>query len=115
MYTLHYIIPLIIFYFYRDKIMFWGLELINLIDLDHVYYRILGKVPWFGSACSHLGENCSFGFDPMHNIYAMIIFALASCLLLCENKKWKFAGWMALGGFLHLILDLMHMTIGFGI
>ena len=59
MFILHYIIPLIIFYFfknlfkifgarktikvfsgYRDRIMLWGLLVANLIDLDHIYCSV---------------------------------------------------------------------------
>ena len=68
MFLFHYILPLIIFYFYRDKIMLYGLLLGNLVDLDHVYYRIIGKVGWFESACPQLGMQCSFGFYPLHNL-----------------------------------------------
>ena len=71
-----YILPFIIYYFYRNKKMLWGLLLGNLIDLDHVYYRIIGKVEWFGSACQELGMQCSLGFYPLHTYPALIVFLL---------------------------------------
>ena len=115
MFLLHYIIPIAIFYFYRNKIMLFGLLLGNLIDLDHVYYRIIGKVGWFESACPHLGMQCSFGFYPMHNLASVIIFLLFSSLIFMKNKKIKFIGWLSFGAFLSLFLDYIHSIIGFGI
>ena len=115
MFLLHYIIPIVIFYFYRDKIMLLGLLLGNLIDLDHIYFRIIGKVGWFESACPHLGMQCSFGFYPLHNLTFAIVFLLFSPLLFVKNKKIKFIGWLSLGAFLNLLLDYIHLITRFGI
>ena len=124
MYLLHYIIPLIIFYFYRDKLMLWGLLLGNFVDLGHVYYRIIGKVGWFESACPQLGMQCSFGFYPFHNLGFAIAFLLFSGLIFIRGKKLKklkvlkilnFLGWLSLGAFMNLALDYIHLLSGFGI
>ena len=53
-------IPVVIFYYYRDKIMLFGLLVANLIDLDHIYCRIIGKVGWFESACGQIGKERLF-------------------------------------------------------
>jgi hypothetical protein len=95
--------------------MLWGLLLGNLIDLDHVYSRIIGKVGWFESACPQLGMQCSFGFYPLHNLTFAIIFLLISGMIFIKNKKLKFIGWLSLGAFLNLALDYIHLLIGFGI
>jgi hypothetical protein len=95
--------------------MLWGLLLGNLIDLDHIYFRIIGKVPWFKSACSNLGEQCSFGFYPLHSIYVLVVSLVLSLLILNKNKKIKFIGWLGLGIVIHLFLDYIHLIIGFGI
>ncbi len=112
---MHYLLPLVIFYFYRNKAMLWGLLLGNLIDLGHIYYRIIGRVPWFESACSHLGEQCSLNFYPLHNIYAVIFFLIFSGLILVKDKRIKFIGWLFFGAFLNLLLDYIHLITGFGI
>ena len=95
--------------------MVWGLLLGNLIDLDHVYYRLIGKVGWFESACEHFGQGCSLGFYPLHNLYLAPVFLLLGGLIFVKNKKVKFIGWLGLGAFIHLILDYIHLLIGFGI
>lgn len=115
MFLMHYLLPLVIFYFYRNKAMLWGLLLGNLIDLDHIYYRIIGKVPWFESACSHLGAQCSIGFYPLHNIYVGIFCLIFSGLVLFKDKRIKFIGLMFLGAFLNLLLDYIHLITGVGI
>ena len=115
MFLLHYILPLAIFYFYRDKMMLWGLLLANLIDLDHIYYRIIGKVGWFESACERFGLNCSIGFYPLHTWAIAFIGLFVTILILHKNKKLRFIGWIGLGIFIHMVLDLIHELIGFGI
>lgn len=132
MYFLHYIIPLVLFYFYRNKIMFWGLTLANLIDLDHVYYRIIGKVPWFGSACPNFWHGCtSLGVYPMHSFFSLILAALISIPFITseavlisqkkprsknlKNKVLIFVFWIGLGIIIHLGLDYLQKLIGFGI
>lgn len=131
MFTLHYIIPLIIFYFYRDKIILWGLFLGNLIDLDHIYYRLIGKVGWFESACPHLGMQCSFGNYPLHTLIVLVIsilIAAISFLILRMhvfskskkqkkegNKYYKLIFWIFVGVIIHFGLDYLHLLMGFGI
>jgi len=95
--------------------MLWGLLLGNLIDLDHIYYRIIGKVGWFESACPQIGMQCSFGFYPLHNWIAVIIFFIFSFLVFVKNKKIKFIGWLAIGALSNILLDYIHHLIGFGI
>jgi hypothetical protein len=115
MFLFHYILPLIIFYFYREKIIFFGLLLGNLVDLDHVYYRIIGKVEWFGSACAQLGDQCSWGTYPLHNWTFVIIFSIFSGLIFTKNKKLRFIGWLSIGALLNFALDYIHALTGFGI
>ncbi len=115
MFLFHYILPFIIFYFYRNKSALYGLLLGNLIDLDHIYYRLIGKVNWLESACQNLGEQCSIGFYPLHNTTLAIILLLISALIFTKNKKIKFIGWLSLGAFLNFALDYIHMTTGVGI
>jgi len=94
--------------------MVWGLLLGNLVDLDHVYYRLIGKVEWFGSACSKLGEQCSWGVYPLHNIYVLITGLVLGLLIFVKDIRLKFIGWLGLGVVLALVLDLIHGWIGFG-
>ena len=116
MYTLHYIIPLIIIYFYRNKIVFWGLILANLIDLDHIYYRLIGKIAWFDSACVEgFGTQCSFAAYPLHSGVMLIVGILLIPLIFLKKKYFKLLGWLGAGIILHLTLDYLHYLIGFGI
>ena len=96
--------------------MLWGLILGNLVDLDHIYYRIIGKVGWFESACANgFGSQCSIGFYPLHNLNFAIIFLILSGLIFFRNKKVKFIGWLCLGAFLNLLLDYISMISGVNI
>ena len=95
--------------------MLWGLMLGNLIDLDHVYYRLIGKVGWFESACPKFGMQCSFGFYPLHNLTFVFVFLIFSGLIFARDKRVKFIGWLSLGALLNLVLDYIHLLIGFGI
>ena len=115
MFLAHYIIPLIIFYFYRNKIMLWGLLFGNLVDLDHIYYRIIGKIGWFESACGKIGKGCSYGFYPLHSFTFIVIFLILSFLIFHKNKKAKFIGWLFLGAALNVMLDFVHIKTGFTI
>ena len=130
MFTLHYIIPLIIFYFYRNKIMLWGLLLANLIDLDHIYYRLIGQVGWFESACPHLGMQCSLGYYPLHTFIVFIISILITGIsffilkldvfkISKKQKRSKFyiklIFWISVGIIIHFCLDYLHLLMGFGI
>lgn len=113
MFFAHYLIPLIA-YFNSEIFLGSGLALGNLIDLDHIYYRIIGKVGWFDSACSKLGEQCSFGFYPLHNYYFAIMFFGLSFLIFAKNRKIKFVGVIFFGAFLNLLFDFFHLITGFG-
>ncbi len=115
MFLLHFILPLAIFYLYRNKIMLYGLLLGNLIDLDHVYYRITGKIDWLSSACPSFGQNCSIGFYPLHNFPVIVAFLAISGTTLSKNKYLNLIGWISLGAFLNIALDYLHMLIGVGI
>jgi len=115
MFLPHYLIPLIIFYFCRDKIMLWGLLLGNLVDLDHIYYRLIGKVGWFESACPHFGMSCSYNTYPLHNFTFIVIFLILSFLIFNKNKKIKFIGWLSMGAALNIIIDLIASVTGFAI
>ena len=95
--------------------MLWGLLSANLIDLDHIYYRIIGEVGWFESACQEFGMNCSIGFYPLHTWILAFIGLLVSVLIFHKDKRIKFAGWLGLGIFIHMVLDFIHELIGFGI
>ena len=95
--------------------MLLGLLLGNLIDLDHIYYRLIGKVGWFSSACPQFGMQCSFGFYALHNLTFAIIFLVGSSLIFFKDKRIKFTGWLFLGAFLNFFLDYIHLITGFGI
>jgi hypothetical protein len=115
MFLLHVILPLLIFYFYRNKIMVWGLLLGNLVDLDHIYYRLIGKVEWFESACPELGMQCSWNIYPLHNVYVLVGCIVFGGLVFTKEKRLKFIGWLSLGIALNIVLDLIHRWSGFGI
>ncbi len=121
MYLMHYILPIAIFYFWRNKAMLFGLVSANLIDLDHVYLRLIGKAAWFKSSCpSGLGTNCSFTVYPLHNIYFILpaIALSVSAILLYRNyrdKRLIFLFWLGLGFVIHLSLDYVHLITGFAV
>jgi len=115
MFLLHYVIPFLYFILSKNRSMLFGLLLGNLIDLDHVYYRIIGKVGWLESACPKFGMQCSWGFYPLHNLSFAIIFLFSSSLIFLKNRKIKFIGWLSLGAFLNLFLDYIHLATGIGI
>lgn len=99
--------------------MLYGLLWGNLIDLDHVYYRIIGKVPWFESACSHLGAQCSWNFYPLHNSIVLTSTLILAVILIpsgmyFKKKKMAFLGWLFLGMALNIILDLIQLKTGIG-
>ena len=113
MFLLHYIIPIILFHFFRNKIMLFGLLLGNLIDIDHIYYRIIGKVPWFGSACPNFWDGCnSLLIYPLHSAYFLIVFIILSSLIFVNNKKVKFIGWLVLGASLNILFDYIRYLTG---
>jgi hypothetical protein len=108
-------LPATLFYFYRYQIPLLGLLLGNLVDLDHVFYRIIGKVGWFQSACPHFGMQCSFGFYPLHNWTVTILCLALGFFIFAKNKKLKFVGWISLGVLLNFLLDYIQLITGFGI
>jgi len=93
----------------------FGLIVGNLIDLDHIYYRVIGKVGGFSSACPKLGMRCSFNFYPLHNLIMLVVAVALTGLLFFKNKKLKFVGWIALGVIIHLALYYLQLLIGIGI
>ncbi len=122
MYLVHYILPFIIYYFYRNKIMLWGLLLGNLIDLDHLFLRITGLVPWFQNICSSgVFWKCNgfYGY-PLHSIYMIITLIVTSALLFFLKQeetnlkvdKWMF--WICIGALLNLSLDFIQLITGVG-
>lgn len=116
MFILHYILPLIIFYFYRNKTMLYGLLIGNLIDLDHIYIRLIGKLGWFESACQNgLGSQCSFSVYPLHSfpvITSFFILAIVSYNFYKSNMFWKWVFWISLGALFNYLLDYIHLISG---
>ncbi|MBT3395271.1 hypothetical protein HOA59_00630 [archaeon] len=116
MWFLHYILPLAIYFFIKkDKTILYGLLAGNLIDLDKIYYRIIGKVDWFGSICPEgIGTCTSINNYPLHNILAFNIFLVSSLILYFlrrKNNKLKFLFWLMIGTIIHLFLDyIQHIT-----
>ena len=122
MYLAHILIPLIVYYFYRNKTVLFGLLLGNLIDLDHIFLRILRIVPWFENICSVGGFwrcNSFFGY-PLHSVYVFISLIAVSIILffLMEKErelkinKWIF--WICIGTLVNLFLDFIQLTTGAG-
>ena len=110
----------------EDKIMLWGLLIGNIIDLDHIYMRIIGKVGWFESACENgIGTQCSFIVYHLHS-YFMIGF-LATIVILSvkhlnklqknnmNTENTKIILWISVGGLVHLMLDYIHLIINWAI
>ena len=95
--------------------MLWALISANIIDIGHIYFRIIGLVPWWSSACPQLGAQCSFNFYPFHNLITLTIALALSLCVFSKDKRIKFLGFFGLGIILHLALDAIHLFIGFGI
>ena len=122
MFLAHYILPFVIYCFRKNKTMLYGLLMGNLIDLDHIYMRVIGKVGWFESACSSFGDQCSsFGFYPLHSplVFAMLFFMAIwlygnriYSLDGTSNKKRRLWFWIMIGAMLNLILDYIHLITG---
>jgi hypothetical protein len=93
--------------------MLWGLLLGNWIDLDHIYLRLIGRVPWFSSACESFGQNCSIGVYPLHNWTLAFSSLAVGGLIFHEDKRLKLVGWLGIGTFLAVFLDYIHMVTGF--
>jgi hypothetical protein len=145
MYIAHYLIPFIVIFIYlyfikkgkviKDKklnfdlikinkgkivitvagVIFFGLFLGNLIDFDHVYYRITGMVPWLGTSCGEGVFKCaSFNFYPVHNLTFFFVFLLLSFFVFAKDYRIKFYGWIFIGAAIHLVLDFIQFKTGFG-
>jgi hypothetical protein len=96
-------------------IIFFGLLLANLIDLDHIFLRILGDVPWFGTSCGESGLVCSsINFYPLHSLIFLIASLVLTPLIFFKDNKIKFFGWLFLGVAIHLGLDYIQYFTGFG-
>lgn len=118
MFLAHYLLPFIVYYFHKSKVMLWGLLIGNIIDLDHVYSRLIGEVPWFESACpGGLGTQCSFGLYPLHSLnvaVALVVISIILFFIMRKNKKTQIWFWIAIGALLNLLLDYIHLITGFG-
>jgi hypothetical protein len=121
MYLAHYLLPFITYFFYRSKIVFGGLLLGNLVDLDHVYSRLVGTVPWEGNMCGFekFWEcNGFFGY-PLHSFYVILFIIMISMVIfpfMIDNKKdkklkWMF--WICIGFLIHFALDFIQLVTGF--
>jgi hypothetical protein len=122
MYFAHYILPFIVYYFYRSKTILFGLLLGNLIDLDHILIRIIGTVPWLQNICSidKFWKCNGFLGYPFHSIYmiiSLIVVSIVLFFLMDEEKeikitKWMF--WICIGALLNLSLDFVQLLTGVG-
>jgi hypothetical protein len=102
--------------------MLFGLLFGNLIDLDHIFFRVTGMVPWMESICSVKNFwdcNSFFGY-PLHSVYVFISLIAVSIILfflMQEEKelkvtKWMF--WICIGALVNLFLDFIQLTTGTG-
>jgi len=122
MYLAHIILPFIIYYIFRNKIVLWGLLLGNLIDLDHIFLRIIGGVPWFQNICEIKGFWKCNGFlgYPFHSVYmlvGLIVVSIILFFLMKEEKELKITKWMfwiCIGAILNLLLDFVQLSTGIG-
>ena len=116
MWFLHYIIPGLIYFFNKNKIMFWGLISGNILDLDKIYFRLIGKVGWTESICEKgIGTCSSIGNYPLHTLPPLIFLLIALILFLFfrkKNKKLSFLFWFSIGAILHLFLDCIQKITG---
>ena len=116
-YLIHYLIPLGIYYFNRNKKILYGLLLGNLIDLDHIIPRLQGKINWTESACGHLLDSCSFGNYPLHNFTALFILIVIAISIYIYYKYKKIElnllFWLLIGAILNLVVDLIYIMNNF--
>lgn len=123
MYLAHFLIPIAVYFLIKkDEIILFGLLIGNLIDLDHIFLRITGIVPWFQNICSVDGFWKCNGFlgYPLHSVYmivALIITSIILFFLMEEEKelkvtKWVF--WICIGALLNLTLDFIQLSTGVG-
>jgi len=124
MYLAHYLIPVILFIFFKDRIMFLGLLIGNLIDLDHLFLRFIGKVSFSKSICdiSEFWKCNGLFYYPLQNVYAWSFFIISSLLFFylminekyAKNKKtYKLFFFSSIGVVLHLTLDFIQLVTGF--
>lgn len=116
MWLLHYIIPGLVYLVKKNKTMFWGLIAGNFLDLDKVYYRLIGKVGWTVSICAEGPGSCSsIGLYPWHTlpVFVFLVVAMGTLFFLRnKNKKGYFLFWMAFGSVLHFLLDYIQKITG---
>jgi hypothetical protein len=105
--------------------MLLGLLLGNLIDLDHLFLRFLGKVSFSKSICdiSEFWRCNGLFYHPLHNIYVWLFFIISSLIFFylivnskkpSKNKKiYKLFFFSSLGITLHLTLDFIQLITGF--
>jgi len=121
MYLAHFILPFAIYYLIKkDKIMLFGLLLGNIVDLDHISFRINHGIEIFTSSCDNFLEQCSFGTYRMHSLNSVISLSIASVILFVMIKKHKemksvyWIFWACIGALLNLLLDYIHLLTGVG-
>lgn len=116
MFLMHYAIPLIIYLFNTDKTMLIGLLLGNIIDLDHIYARIIGKIGWKESVIKKYGKSAIFGFYPLHNYKVMVILiivASATFPTFFVFKSFQIVWWVIIGAISNQVLDIVAKHTGF--
>jgi hypothetical protein len=123
MYTLHYIIPILLYFLLnQNKRVLFGLLIGNLVDLDHIYLRVNGTVPWLSNICekNHFWNCSSFGEYPLHSTNMLISLVVTSVILFFLMKRdkelkityWMF--WISIGALLNLLLDYVQLLSGIG-
>ncbi len=88
-YSIHFILPLIIaLLYFKNQWKFATIIMIStmLIDLDHLL-----ATPIFDT------NRCSINFHPLHSFYAIVIYALLTCI-----KKTRLLG---IGLLIHILAD----------
>lgn len=103
--------------------MLFGLLAGNLMDLDHVPSRVIGHREILKSACEEgFGTQCSFGTYALHSWEFAIALVVTIGLLYLFRKtfvkkhiSFGIGIWLAIGALLNMLLDLIHLWIGFGI
>ena len=96
-YTLHFVAPLLLAYFFfpERRAKAYGVILLTmLVDLDHLL-----ATPIFDP------NRCSIGFHPLHSYPAIILYAIA-CFL--PYQRWNMPWWLravAIGLIFHMFTD----------
>lgn len=94
-YGFHFLVPLIIaYFFYKKKWRFIYILLIStmLIDLDHLLANPI-----------YDPNRCSINYHPLHSYYAIVVY-----FLLLIPKKTRV---IAIGLLLHIIADYLDCTL----